>query len=267
MICHMSDQMDIEAIVLDLHGVLIRDDEVIPGAAETVQKLRHRAIPVVFLTNASARTTTEIAQLLCDGGIIVDASEVISAGWLLARKLSDIADHNTYVIRYGGADALGEEIAKAGLRSTHLHDAARDERERRNVAFVLGYSREFTLKEAEQLLRLSPNVTTFLAGDSDRWYAGVDGPTPGIGWVLAAAENVLDRKAEIVGKPSGYGLSVISSDLRCPTGNILLVGDSVESDIHAARNAGVMSCLISQRASEEADFILSDIRQLPGLIS
>jgi HAD superfamily hydrolase (TIGR01450 family) len=262
---HMPDR-DIEAIVLDLHGVLIRCDQVIPGAAEALQKLRHQGIPVAFLTNTSARTTAEIIQVLGNSGLVAKSSEVVTAGRLLARKLSEVANEDTCVIRYGGANALTQEIAAAGLQSIHLHDS-RELTEEENVVFVLGYSREFSLREAAELLRLSPNVTNFFAGDNDRWYAAADGPTPGIGWILAAAENVLDRKAEVVGKPSGYGLQVISSNLACPTGKILLVGDSIESDVKAARNAGAMSCLISSRASPEADFNLSDITQLPGLVS
>ena len=45
-------------LLLDLDGVLYRGDEPVPGAPHTMAAIRERGIPLVFITNNSARTPT-----------------------------------------------------------------------------------------------------------------------------------------------------------------------------------------------------------------
>lgn len=70
----------------------------------------------------------------------------------------------------------------------------------------------------------------------------------------------------VVGKPSGFGLRVISGLLHCPLDSILMVGDSVESDVHAANDAGAISCLINDSklvpAGEEVELCFESLPDL-----
>jgi HAD superfamily hydrolase (TIGR01450 family) len=256
----------VDAVVLDLHGVIIRGNKLIPGADRALADLRRLGIALAFLTNASARNSSQFSRLLRSQGIDVGRGEIVTAGGLLARRCKEIAAQEASVVRFGGGRALADELALAGIGSTYLHDID-DQNDERPVIFVLGYARRFTLSDAKAILRLSRRVIAFLAAERDRWYAGSDGPTPGVGWIVAAAEDVLDRKSEVVGKPSAYALTAIAEDLACSLGRLLMVGDSVESDVGAARNAGTMACLVASVASPEADVTITHIGLLPELIA
>ena len=221
----------------------------------------------MFLTNASSRTAAQMADILCRGGITAMPSEIVTAGALLARRIKEIANSHTTVIRYGGGQGLADELEYAGLESVYLSDIHPNSVQGESC-IIFGYTKDFTLVEAKVLLALASEVTTFLTAEKDRWYAGFDGPTPGVGWVVAAAENVLNRTAEIVGKPSGYGLKAIANDLAVPVQHILMVGDSFDADVMAARNAGAIACLAGQSMAHPlADLTIDSIAELPQIVS
>jgi NagD protein len=43
----------VDGLLIDIDGVLVRGSEVIPGAAEALQSLRARQIPLRFVTNTT----------------------------------------------------------------------------------------------------------------------------------------------------------------------------------------------------------------------
>jgi HAD superfamily hydrolase (TIGR01450 family) len=267
--CSLANRRDVGAVVIDFHGVMIRSDIPIPGAADAIRKLQTLGIPILFLSNTSARTGGELTRLINQQGIAASSSQVTTAGRLLARKLKTLINDEIEVVRFGGGSALAHEFVDAGIRSTHLH-AIKTAEGRTPVALAAGFTRHFSNRDAQTLLDLAPRITTFVAAERDRWFAGEHGPTPGVGWVIAAAEYIVGRQAEIVGKPTAYPLEAISTDIGIPVSNIVLVGDSVESDIMAAKNAGAVSCLISSHTSSLpplADYTIAAISGLPALIS
>src|SRR5262249_42897378 len=56
-------------ILFDMDGVLYDDDRLIDGAIETVEWLRARGIPHLFLTNTSSKPRAALAEKLCAFGI------------------------------------------------------------------------------------------------------------------------------------------------------------------------------------------------------
>lgn len=88
---------------------------------------------------------------------------------------------------------------------------------------------------------------------------------PGCGPGVAAVENALGRAADVVvGKPSVFMMELIAADWAVSNDEILVIGDSLESDIGMAVSYGCRSFLISKDAQLAAPgmTVVHDISQI-----
>ncbi|MDQ3433006.1 MAG: hypothetical protein M3467_12490, partial [Actinomycetota bacterium] len=72
-------------VVLDVDGVLVRLQEPIDGAAETVAALRRRGLGLAFVTNNASRRPAEVAERLAALGIPATAREVVTSAQAAVR--------------------------------------------------------------------------------------------------------------------------------------------------------------------------------------
>jgi len=82
----------IEALLLDLSGVLYDGDTLVPGALEAVDRAQRSDITVRFITNTSQKTRTELLRHLHSFGFEVDPGQLFTAvdaarQWLRERRL------------------------------------------------------------------------------------------------------------------------------------------------------------------------------------
>ncbi len=75
-------------VLLDIDGVLHVSGEVIPGAAEAVQRLRDSGEPLRFVTNNTVQSRAEIAVMLDGLGIAADEDEISTTGVAAAQLLA-----------------------------------------------------------------------------------------------------------------------------------------------------------------------------------
>src|SRR6202011_5807016 len=66
-------------VLLDIDGVLTVSWRPLPGAVETVAWLQHQGIEFRLLTNTSSRSRAQIAALLADAGMPVEAAKILTA--------------------------------------------------------------------------------------------------------------------------------------------------------------------------------------------
>ena len=62
----------VEALLLDLSGVVYVQDEAVPGAAEALSALRDRGVPLRLVTNTTMRPRRSILERLERLGIEAD---------------------------------------------------------------------------------------------------------------------------------------------------------------------------------------------------
>jgi ribonucleotide monophosphatase NagD (HAD superfamily) len=86
----------------------------------------------------------------------------------------------------------------------------------------------------------------FIICNRDRTYPVEDNLLmPGCGPIVAALEYATERTADvIIGKPNTYMLELLCRDWKLGNQEILVVGDTYESDIAMANNFGSRSVLI-----------------------
>jgi NagD protein len=96
---------------MDMDGVIVREDHLVPGADRFVARLRETGHPFLILTNNSMYTTRDLAARLTRMGLPVDADSIWTSALATAKFLADQ--------RPGGSAFV---IGEAGL-TTALYQA------------------------------------------------------------------------------------------------------------------------------------------------
>src|ERR1700735_2749126 len=119
----------IRSWLMDMDGVLVREESPIPGAEQFIARLRMLGIPFLVLTNNSIYTPRDLAARLRTSGLDVPEEAIWTSALATARFLEDQRPR-------GSAFVIGE----AGL-TTALHDAGYTLTDRAPDYVVLGGAR------------------------------------------------------------------------------------------------------------------------------
>ncbi|MET7989166.1 HAD family hydrolase [Streptomyces sp. NPDC005281] len=259
----------IDAVAFDLDGVVWRGFTAVPHAGEVIERIRTAGLRVCFLSNYANKKRSYLCERLADIGIPADPPDVFTSSFLAALHVGSLAvDEREYVTVEDGR-TLAEEFRAFGMTAQPLPTYQRHSKSP-PCAVVVGYTESFGYEDAARLLRISDHVDGLYATARDRWYAAREGPLPASGWIVAAVEEILSHRALTLGKPNALALRTVADSLSVPVGRILMVGDSAESDVGAARNAGAYSCLFQDpravtpvlAGAPRADFEVSDLREI-----
>jgi len=80
---------EIHSWLMDMDGVLVREEEPIPGAADFIARLRELEIPFLVLTNNSIYTARDLAARLRNSGIELPEDRIWTSALATARFLED----------------------------------------------------------------------------------------------------------------------------------------------------------------------------------
>src|SRR3954451_13112148 len=159
--------------LMDMDGVLVHEEQAIPGAADFLARLRERERPFLVLTNNSIYTRRDLAARLLASGLHVPEEAI----WTSALATANFLESQ----RPGGsAFAIGE----AGL-TTALHDAGYTLTERDPDYVVLGETRAYSLERITLAIRLIAKGARFIATNPDPSGPTPAGPVPATGAVAA----------------------------------------------------------------------------------
>jgi len=255
--------MDVDGIVLDIDGVLVDDWDALAGAAEAVQRLRATGRPVTFLTNTTSRSRAGIADALRDAGIEVDDDEVTTAAVVTARHLAahHVGARCLVFNEGGGTDDLGEitmvnddpEVIVVGSPGPGAFTWEQ-------LCTALA-----ALHRGAALVGMHRNLKWSRAGS---WL--LDG-----GAYLTALEQASGVEATVIGKPSETVFREAASSLGTDPGRTVMVGDSVDSDVLAGMDAGLLGVLVRtggfrqedlEAVDGEPDAVIDSIADLPDLL-
>ena len=113
----------------------------------------------------------------------------------------------------------------------------------------------------------APGLQLFLILQrEERVYPGENGRLlPGCGAMTAPVEWCANRQCDLViGKPNTMMVDYIKSAYHIDESNILVVGDTYESDIEMAKRAGCYSVLISSQYYDDT-ICIDSIKDLPSV--
>ena len=186
-----------DGYALDLDGTVYLGDELLPGAAATVQALREAGARVVFATNRPLDTAAHYAAKLTRLGIPAEERDVVTAVDALVRYLR---------AHHAGRSLLliAEEVVAERLRCTRDSSSPRAPSDAEVV--VVSFDRTFDYAKLHAAFRaVRENGAAIVATNPDPYCPTPDGGLPDCAAMLAALEACTGARAEaIVGKPSRH---------------------------------------------------------------
>lgn len=209
------------AWILDLDGVIWRGDEVIPGSAAAVARLRSVGEDVWFVTNNALPRRSEVADKLRAHGI--DPGDHVVTSPMAAASLVVPGERVLACAGGGVAEALVE-------RGAELVDASATEATdgRSFDAVVVGLHLDFDYRRMAAAASAVRSGARLVATNDDTTYPAADGKLlPGAGSILAAIETASGAKAVVAGKPYGP-MAALVRELAGSTG--IAVGDRADTD-------------------------------------
>ncbi len=223
----------IQALILDMDGVLWRGDEEIGDLRSIFERIHKIGWKVIFATNNGSKTIRQYVELLSSFGVKVEPWQVITSATAAVEYLSNRYPHggSVYII---GEQGIIEACAEHGFLQS----------ETEALAVIVGIDRKLTydkLKAATLLIRLG---VPFIGTNPDRTFPTPLGLVPGAGAILAAIEAATSISPIIVGKPEPAMYHIALERMKIPPQNTLVVGDRPETDIAGAQLLGCRTALV-----------------------
>ncbi|MFN8232332.1 MAG: TIGR01458 family HAD-type hydrolase [Actinomycetota bacterium] len=257
--------MNVDAVLLDIDGVLVTSWEAIPGAVETIGRLRGADVPFRLLTNTTRFSRTDMAATLRAAGFDVSPSEVLTAVVATGAYLrAHHPDARVALLTDGDPRAdLGD------VRLVPLGEAA-------DVVVLGGPSDDFTYPSLNALFRNVMDGAALVAMHRNRYWRTKDGLQLDAGAYVAALEAVTGATATVCGKPAAAYFAAALEELGVSAGDVAMVGDDVENDVAGAQAAGIRGVLVRtgkfrpddlERGDVTPDEVIGSIAELPRLLA
>ncbi len=237
----MTTTRRVETWLTDMDGVLVHEDEAIPGASDFIEALKASGRGFVVLTNNSIYTPRDLRARLLRSGIDVPEQCI----WTSALATADfLADQ-----RPGGtAFAVGE----SGL-TTALHDVGYVLSDRDPDYVVLGETRTYSFEAITKAIRLIDGGARFIATNPDPNGPSSQGTLPATGSVAALISTATGRRPYFVGKPNPLMMRSALNRLQAHSETTVMVGDRMDTDVVSGLEAGLRTVLVSTGSTRPAD--------------
>jgi NagD protein len=217
---------------MDMDGVLVHEEQAIPGASEFLSRLRELELPFLVLTNNSIYTPRDLSARLRASGLEVPEESIWTSALATARFLQEQ--------RPGGSAFV---IGEAGL-TTALHEAGYTLTERNPDYVVLGETRVYSFGRITQGIRLIAGGARFIATNPDPTGPTPEGPLPATGSVAALISRATDVAPYFVGKPNPLMMRTALNTLDAHSESTAMIGDRMDTDVVSGLEAGLMTYLV-----------------------
>jgi len=227
--------LNFSGYIFDLDGTIYRGEKLIPGAQETIEKLKSLRKKIVYLSNKPLQTREDYAAKLTCLGIPTEPREVINSSLVMAQWLTENAPGTT--IFAIGEPPLIAELIREGFRLSENPE---------EVQFVIAsFDRTFDYRKLNIALQAIKKGARFVATNPDRTCPVEGGEIPDCAAMIGAVEGATGKKVEtIVGKPSAIMMQVALKTMNVAPRECLLVGDRLETDIAMGKKAGMATALV-----------------------
>jgi NagD protein len=237
---------------MDMDGVLVHEEDALPGADRFLARLRETGTPFLVLTNNSIYTRRDLAARLRASGLDVPEESIWTSALATARFLESQ--------RPGGSAFV---IGEAGL-TTALHAAGYTLTEREPDYVVLGETRTYSFERITHAIRLIVNGARFIATNPDNTGPSPDGPLPATGSVAALVSRATGVQPYYVGKPNPLMMRSALNAIDAHSETTAMIGDRMDTDIVSGLEAGLEAILVltgvtTREAAERFPFRASRI--------
>jgi NagD protein len=223
---------EIRSWLMDMDGVLVHEDQAIPGADRFLARLRELGLPFLVLTNNSTYTRRDLAARLRASGLDVPEEAIWTSALATAHFLEEQ--------RPGGSAFV---IGEVGL-TTALHQSGYTLTDRSPDYVVLGETRTYSFERITQAIRLIVAGARFIATNPDPTGPSPDGPLPATGSVAALISRATGVDPYYVGKPNPLMMRSALNAIDAHSETTAMVGDRMDTDVVCGIEAGLETILV-----------------------
>ena len=222
----------VECWLTDMDGVLVHEEQALPGGADFIEALLAHQRRFLLLTNNSIFTARDLQARLRRSGIDVPEESIWTSALATAQFLADQ--------RPGGSAYV---IGESGLTSA-LHDVGFVLTERDPDYVVLGETRTYSFEAITRAIRLIDRGARFIATNPDATGPSAEGALPATGSFAALITQATGVKPYFVGKPNPLMMRSALNAIDAHSESTVMVGDRMDTDVVAGIEAGLRTILV-----------------------
>jgi len=246
----MQQPTNIQALIIDMDGVLWEGNRALPGLHDFFKLLRKKQLPFILATNNASLTQNQYITKLDNMGVSVSANEILTSSIATAHYLSEQTRPESCNIFVIGEEGLRQPLREKGFNLIDFYQST----DGPIVDFVVcGLDRELTWsKMADATLHLRAGAK-FIATNADTSLPTERGPVLGNGAILAALQAATQIAPAVIGKPGPIMYQQAIKILAVEAENTVAIGDRLDTDILGAVNTGIRSIMVLTGISKEKD--------------
>ncbi len=221
-----------KSYLIDMDGVIVRGNELVPGADAFLQRLHDRQIKFLILTNNPQYTPADLKYRLGRIGVNITTEHIYTSAIATAQFLkTQQAEGTAFVV---GEVGLTEALHSVGYVLT---DQSPD-------FVVLGETTTYSYGRITQAVRLIREGARFIATNPDTTGPGEGGIVPACGAIAALIESATGVKPYFVGKPNPLMMRAALRYLEEHSENAIMVGDRMDTDVRVGIESGLETVLV-----------------------
>ncbi|MCI6664230.1 MAG: HAD-IIA family hydrolase [Treponema sp.] len=221
-----------KGFICDMDGVIYHGNKILPGVADFISWLQRTGKEFLFLTNNSGSTPKELQQKLARMGLDVPEKHFYTSALATAAFLKEQSPGCSVY-------AIGE----AGLFNA-LYDAGITMNDVNPDYVVMGEGKSYSLDSLTKATNLVVNGARLIGANSDVSGPIENGITPACRALVAPIEMATGTQAYFCGKPNPLMMRTGLKLLGCHSGEAVMVGDRMDTDIISGLESGMSTVLV-----------------------
>ena len=221
-----------KSYLIDMDGVIVRGNELVPGADAFLQRLHDKQIKFLILTNNPQYTPVDLQYRLANIGVNVTAEHIYTSAIATAQFLDGQLPNGTAFV-----------VGEVGLTEA-LHAVGYVLTEKNPDFVVLGETTSYSYGRITQAVRLIREGARFIATNPDPSGPGEGGLVPACGAIAALIQTATGIKPYFVGKPNPLMMRAALRYLEEHSENAIMVGDRMETDVRVGIESGLETILV-----------------------
>lgn len=233
--------MNKPSYLIDMDGVLVKGNTLIPGADKFIERLHEKEIKFLLLTNNPLMTPSDLAHRLQRIGLSITEKDIFTSAMATARFLQKQKPG-------GKAFAIGE----SGLMVA-LHEVGYILTDYEPDFVVLGETNTYNFEQITRAVRLVAGGAHFIATNPDATGPTDTGIVPATGAMAALIEKATDRSPFFIGKPNPFMMRAALNHLGVHSEDTTMIGDRMDTDIVAGIQSGLGTILVLTGTTKRED--------------
>ena len=228
-----ANTQKVKALILDMDGVLWRDNQPIGDLPTIFSIIKQRGWKVTLATNNATLSVEQYLDKLAGFGVNLVPEQIVNSTMAVLHYLSRRYPQGgpIYVV---GESSLIQTLAESNFENS----------EKATLAVIVGMDRGVTYEKLRRATLLIRSGVPFIGTNPDKTFPTPEGLVPGAGAILAAVEAATSVQPIIVGKPSPEMYRVALERMGEYPASTVVVGDRLETDIAGGQQLGCKTGLV-----------------------